>query len=824
MELTITEARDRFDKRCQVKRMTWEALLERLSEPRKTSETQDEYFRMSKDEQAAVKDVGGFIGGTTADGSRKKGKILDRTLLSFDLDFAPKDPAQAIRGAIGYAFALYSTHKHRPEAPRVRVVIPLSRPVSPEEYEPVARWIANEIGLDFMDPSTFEAARLMYWPSCSSDAEYIFDSQEGPAVNPDEVLAQYQDWRNSEEWPRVPGEDAPKSASGAKLQDPTTKGGIIGAFCRAYDVPGAIAAFLSDIYIPTERGDRYTYAAGSTHGGLVIYDDGLFCYSHHGTDPARGQELNAFDLVRLHKFKVEELGEKVSMETMYRFAERNPEVQKQLGRITEDDFDDDGESENTEDLRGTAPSLVARLRELRAHEYARSDIGYSALFSDVFGERLRYCTTWKDWAFYDGARWFKDPQGMKAQRRGKRLWKALMKYAPDSGLQGENLAKYTKSVAALGDYNKRNKMIRDACANNCLDAGDLDRDPLLFNLENGVLDLRGGLKFVDHRPDFLMSKLAPVSYDPEARCPRWEKFLDDVMIGDADKIRYLQKILGLSLTGETSAETMFILYGESTRNGKSTLVETVARLLGDYAVNMNPTTLAAYDRDGRAPSEDIARLAGARLVTCSEPPKGMLFDSARVKTMLGRDTITARRLNENSIQFVPQFKILMNTNHLPIIGDNTIFTSGRVNVVSFDRHFEEWEQDPHLKDRLADPGELSGILNWLLDGLRLYRREGLKAPEVVRRATEQYRESSDKVGSFLAECFEEDPAANTQGKLAYKAYQNWCRECGYKIEGKTTFFNDLRGRGIMVSFATVAGKSYYNVLPGLRFNDEADYI
>lgn len=822
MELTITEARNRFDKHCQVKRTTWEALLERLSEPRKTPETQDEYFRMSKDEQAAVKDVGGFIGGTTADGSRKKGKILDRTLLSFDLDFAPKDPAQAIRDAIGYAFALYSTHKHRPEAPRVRVVIPLSRPVSPEEYEPVARWIANEIGLDFMDPSTFEAARLMYWPSCSSDAEYIFDSQDGPTVNPDEVLAQYQDWSNSEEWPRVPGEDAPKGASGAKLQDPTTKGGIIGAFCRAYDVPAAIAAFLSDIYIPTERGDRYTYAAGSTHGGLVIYDDGLFCYSHHGTDPAQGQELNAFDLVRIHKYR--ELGEKGSREAMYIFAEQDPEVQKNLDRVTADDFDDDGDNESDEELRGPAPSLVAKLRELGAHRYDRSDIGNSALFSDVFGERLRYCPAWKDWAFYDGARWVKDSQGMKAQRRGKRLWKALMKYAPDSGLQGETLAKYMKSVAALGDYNKRDKMIRDARANNYLNAGDLDRDPLLFNLENGVLDLRSGIKFVDHRPDFLMSKLAPVSYDPEARCPRWEKFLDDVMIGDADKIRYLQKILGLALTGDTSAETMFILYGESTRNGKSTLVETIARLLGDYAVNMNPTTLAKRDRDGRAPTEDVARLAGARLVTCSEPPKDMLFDSARVKTMLGRDTITARYLNENSFEFVPQFKILMNTNHLPVIRDDTIFTSGRVNVVSFDRHFEEWEQDPRLKDRLADPGELSGILNWLLDGLRLYRRERLKAPEVVRLATDQYREASDKIGNFLRECFEEDPATNTPGKIAYDAYRNWCRECGYMTESKMTFFHDLRGRGLLVSSATVNGKTVRNVLQDLRLIDEADYI
>lgn len=471
--------------------------------------------------------------------------------------------------------------------------------------------------------------------------------------------------------------------------------------------------------------------------------------------------------------------------------------------------------------------LVAQLHRMKAAtNYKHNDSGSSALFSDIFENRHRYCPEWRDWAYFDGRCWVKDKEAMQARQSAKALAAALMVYAPAAGLDEEKDKQYRKYVAGLGSLRARKAMIEDSKDNKCFRVTELDRAPFLFNCENGVLDLRHGFKFIPHAPGLLLSKIAPVEYDPAAEAPIWRKFLDDVMEGEATKIRYLQKFAGISLTGDTREETMVILYGATTRNGKSTFVETLGHLLGDYAITIRPETLAfKKDRDSRRASGDLARLAGARFVSASEPPKGMLFDAAQIKSMIGRDTITARNLFESEFSFVPIFKIVMNTNYLPQIGDDTIFTSGRVNVVTFDRHFSGAEQDRTLKDRLREPKELSGILNWCLDGLRLYRKEGLRPPAAVVKATKLYREQSDKIGQFLEECLEESPKTGVKAGDVYIAYQGWCRESGYGAEGKRNFFSDLQRRGLFADRGTIGGKTVRNIIPGYelvekyRFDD-----
>lgn len=253
----------------------------------------------------------------------------------------------------------------------------------------------------------------------------------------------------------------------------------------------------------------------------------------------------------------------------------------------------------------------------------------------------------------------------------------------------------------------------------------------------------------------------------------------------------------------------------STRNGKSTLMDTVKYLFGDYGMNTQPETLAQKDRDSRSASGDIARLNGCRLLQMSEPPKRMKLDVAALKTLIGRDVITARRLYEHEFEFIPVFKLFINTNHLPVVMDNTLFSSGRVRVITFDRHFEPEEQDKGLKDRLKTDENLSGILNWLLEGNQRYRNDShaFDLPDAVTQATEDYRRSSDKIQNFIDDCLE-PTSGNCSAGEAYASYCTWCGENGFGTENKRSFFDELKNKGIFADSGTVSGRTVKNVIKG----------
>ncbi len=280
-------------------------LYARLSTPARSTETMQEYLALRKSEQDNLKDVGGYVAGALNGTRRKTGAVAGRDVVTLDLDTIPPggtaDVLRRVEG-LGCGYCIYSTRKHSPAAPRLRVLLPLDRTATADEYEPVARKMAELIGMELADPTTFEATRLMYWPSCCADGEYIYIYKDKPLLSVDGLLAMYKDWRDVTQWPRAAGETAHAKLA-VKQGDPLTKSGVVGAFCRAYDIPQAMDKFLPGIYaaVDTMPG-RYTYLGGSTTGGAVIYDDGKFLYSHHATDPCGGKLVNAFDLVRIHKF------------------------------------------------------------------------------------------------------------------------------------------------------------------------------------------------------------------------------------------------------------------------------------------------------------------------------------------------------------------------------------------------------------------------------------------------------------------------------------------------------------------------------------------
>ena len=278
--------------------MQWSELLERLSQTTRTPETVAEYKAMSRNRQSEIKDVGGFVGGYCNNGSRSD--IRHRSILCLDADFADADlwPDWAMQ--YGNAAAIYSTHKHTEAKQRLRLVIPLARDVSPDEYQAIGRRVAYNLGIDKFDDTSYQPQRMMYWPSTSLDGEYVFAYIDAPLLDPDKVLATYHNWADVSSWPMSSRVAEVVKRTAAKQEDPLEKGGLIGAFCRAYTIQEAIELFVPT-YVPCGEPNRYTYTEGSTGAGVVIYDD-KFAYSHHATDPASMQLCNAWDLVRLHQF------------------------------------------------------------------------------------------------------------------------------------------------------------------------------------------------------------------------------------------------------------------------------------------------------------------------------------------------------------------------------------------------------------------------------------------------------------------------------------------------------------------------------------------
>lgn len=298
----ISVGKSRTELHWQRREVAWETLLDRLSHVQRTPETVREYKSLTKPQQGRIKDKGGFVGGALSSDQRKASTIESRSLLTLDIDYGTADCIAVIDEALdGYTWALYSTHSHTPEAPRYRLIVPLSRQVTPDEYGAVSRRVAESIGMDLFDDSTYQPERLMYWPTAAIDGEYIFEHREGVALDADRSLASYADWTDVAMWPvssrmqRVTYTDR-----GRKQEDPTQKTGIIGAFCRTYGIAAAITEFLPEVYAPAGK-DRYTYLPGSSANGVIVYED-KWAYSHHGTDPAGGKLCNAFDLVRLHRF------------------------------------------------------------------------------------------------------------------------------------------------------------------------------------------------------------------------------------------------------------------------------------------------------------------------------------------------------------------------------------------------------------------------------------------------------------------------------------------------------------------------------------------
>ena len=402
MRLSIGNSR--MDKKWNLAEMELTEFRDRISQTRRTAETVEQYRKLGKAKQDDIKDVGGFVLGTLKGGRRKKDCVLTRSGLSLDMDYATPDIIEQIEMFFSFQCYIYSTHKHTPEKPRLRLIIPLAREVTPDEYCAVARKVADEIGIELFDDTTYEPSRLMYWPSTSSDGEFIFHEITGTLLDPDAELAKYHDWHNTAEWPVSKRQQTIVNRDIKKQADPLEKPGMVGAFCRTYSITDAIDTFLQDVYKHSSMSGRYDYIPADSQAGVVIYED-RFAYSHHATDPACGKLMNAFDVVRIHKFGLQDAkanedtdpAKLPSFKAMQEFVLQDNRVKVQLAKertqAAQTEFESELDDEDWQtvlelDKQGKVKDTLTNIAAILRHDPQLRNIVYNEFkcMVDVIGD------------------------------------------------------------------------------------------------------------------------------------------------------------------------------------------------------------------------------------------------------------------------------------------------------------------------------------------------------------------------------------------------------------------------------------------------------
>ncbi len=414
-----------------------------------------------------------------------------------------------------------------------------------------------------------------------------------------------------------------------------------------------------------------------------------------------------------------------------------------------------------------------------------TDVGNADRFARANRRWLRFCHALDRWLWFDGTRWRPD-ESSRVVAAAKALAKDVCRFALEH--DDEALMKHgMRSQSA----SRVRAMIELARPDLAVSLSKLDRDPDVLNVLNGTIDLRTG-ELREHRREDMLTKLAPVTYDPRAEAPTWDAFLDRIFDGDEELVAFVQRAVGYSLTGLTDEQVLFLLHG-SGANGKSTMLEALRHMVGDYGANASADMLLAK-RDGHGVGNDVARLRGSRFVTASETGRGRRLDEERVKSLTGGDVVTARYLYAEHFEFRPQFKLWLATNAKPDVRDGSLAMWRRILLIPFAITIPEGERDHQLGTKLRD--EAAGILRWAVEGAVQWRRTGLRPPEAVVAATTEYQSDQDLVARFIDdECDTDDPEATAAAGDLFKAFKSWCRDQGEEPMTQRAFGGELTRLG-----------------------------
>jgi len=424
--------------------------------------------------------------------------------------------------------------------------------------------------------------------------------------------------------------------------------------------------------------------------------------------------------------------------------------------------------------------------------YTWDEAGMADLFSECYQNDTRFCPEAKSWYTYEDGRWQKDVGSLLVSAKIKEFVRLMALYCgeiPDE----EKRKQYMAFVAKMGDRRFRDRLMKDAADSMRIEATEFDKYPYLINCKNGTYDLKT-MEFREHDWQDFLTMQTNFEYSlQDVRCERWEQFIKEVTQNDYHKADYLQRALGYSMLGESKEECMFILHGKTTRNGKSTLLDAIQHLLGDYATVAPVELICKSDRqkNTEAPTSVLARLKGRRFVTMSESDTSGKLDEATIKQYTGGEDITARELYQAAITFKPQFTMWLSCNDLPAVRDKSLFASDRVRVIEFNRHFTDAEQDKNLKSFFESPEAMKGIFTWLVAGFFKYKRFGLAMPDDMIMVIRQYEKDNDIVLQFLEEKCEQKEEAVSRAKTLYDNYKIWCKSNGYYVCSMKKFNAEL---------------------------------
>lgn len=465
----------------------------------------------------------------------------------------------------------------------------------------------------------------------------------------------------------------------------------------------------------------------------------------------------------------------------------------------------------TEDKQSNGISVGERVFDDEETEfkpnYTMDDMGNAQRFVDLFEEQVRYCYPEKKWYYYDSRRWVMDNTGMheKMADSSTQAMKAEAKFYLQSDEEnGTDMAKaFEKHMKTSRSRKSKENMLKEVQHHIPVLPFQFDRYKMVLNTPSGVLNLKSG-ELKEHKSEYYLTKITSVEFSDNVDCPRWLAFLDDIFGGDKDLIRYIQKAVGYTLTGSTAEQCTFFLYGTG-KNGKSTFLDVIRDVFGDYAANIQPETIMVKSNQSSAINSDIARLKGARLVTSVEPNEGVRINEGLLKQLTGDDTVTARKLYSEEFEFKPEFKLWMATNHKPIIRGTDTGIWRRIHMIPFTVQIPEEKVDRNLKHKLK--AEMTAIFKWCVDGCLLWQKEGLKMPKAVLDSVREYRREMDVVSAFIEDRCE--LSGSVQSSTLYAAYSDWAEENNEYRMSATKFSMELSKR--FEKMSTRTGK-YYNGL------------
>ena len=445
--------------------------------------------------------------------------------------------------------------------------------------------------------------------------------------------------------------------------------------------------------------------------------------------------------------------------------------------------------------------VIQTVDEEKMRAYTFDDMGNAERFVDLFGENVRYCYTEKKWYFYNSMRWSVDNLGVILRMADKcvEAMKAEAKlYLQADEESGGDMAKaFEKHMKSSRSNKSKKAMLNEIEHHLPILPIQMDRYKMALNTPSGIINLKNG-DVKAHNPEYYFTKITSVDCADAADCPRWLAFLDDIFAGDKDLIRYIQKAVGYSLTGSTAEQCAFFLYGTG-RNGKSTFIDVIRDVFGDYAANIQPETIMVKSSQSNAINSDIARLKGARLVTSVEPNEGVRLNEGLLKQLTGDDTVTARKLYSEEFEFKPEFKLWMATNHKPIIRGTDTGIWRRIHMIPFNVQIPEDKVDKNLTHKLK--AEMTAIFKWCIDGCLMWQREGLQMPAAVLKSVREYRREMDVISAFIEDkCTLE---GTVQASMLYAAYASWADSNNEYCMSNTKFSTELAKR-----FEKIKGRNY----------------